>query len=86
MERLRTVRTVTKQSVLTGRESTMTLCFNDQDYQDWIDGKFIQDAMPYLTAAEREFLMTGITEGEWQEAFVDPDDMGFGEDSAEVYA
>jgi len=86
MEKLRTVRTVTKQSVLTGKETTMTLCFNQQDYQDWIDGMFIQDAMPYLTPAEREFLMTGITEEEWEEAFAEPEDMGFGMDDAEVYA
>lgn len=78
MERLRTVRTVTKQSVLTGKESSMTLCFNEQDFQDWVDGKFIQDAMPYLTAAEREFLMTGITEAEWETAFAEPSEMDFG--------
>lgn len=78
MEKLRTVRTVTRQSVLTGKETTMTLCFNEQDYQDWVDGKFIQDAMPYLTAAEREFLMTGITEAEWETAFAEPSEMDFG--------
>lgn len=78
MEKLRTVRTVTKQSVLTGKETTMTLCFNEQDYQDWVDGKFIQDAMPYLTAGEREFLMTGITEAEWETAFAEPSEMDFG--------
>lgn len=78
MEKLRTVRTVTRQSVLTGKETTMTLCFNEQDYQDWVDGKFIQDAMPYLTAGEREFLMTGITEAEWETAFAEPSEMDFG--------
>lgn len=78
MEKLRTVQTITRQSVLTGKETTMTLCFNEQDYQDWVDGKFIQDAMPYLTAAEREFLMTGITEAEWETAFAEPSEMDFG--------
>jgi hypothetical protein len=27
----------------------------------------IQNAMPNLTAAQREFLMTGVTEEEWKE-------------------
>lgn len=80
MERLRTIQTVTRKSVLTGKETTMTLCFNEQDYQDWLDGKFVQDAMPYLTAAEREFLMTGITESEWETAFAEPSEMEFGMD------
>ena len=28
------------------------------DMQAWEDGKFIQDAMPYLTAGERELLIS----------------------------
>ena len=37
-------------------------------YGDWsIGGKLIQDAFPMLNPEEREFLMTGMTEGEWEE-------------------
>jgi len=32
-------------------------------------GALIQDAFPFLTADEREFLMTGITKSEWNEIF-----------------
>ena len=35
----------------------------------WMDGALIQDAMPGLTPEEREFIMTGITPDEWNEAF-----------------
>ncbi len=35
----------------------------------WMEGALIQDVMPNLTPDEREFLMTGITPAEWDEAF-----------------
>ena len=30
-----------------------------KDLDAWCEGKFIQDAMPYLSAAERELLISG---------------------------
>ena len=33
---------------------------NRQDVADWREGKYIQDAMPYLSADEREILVSGI--------------------------
>lgn len=30
------------------------------DYEAWQNGEFIQDAMPYLTADQREILISGI--------------------------
>jgi len=39
------------------------------DYDAWQKGKLIQNAMPYLTPSEREFLMTGITAEEWDNVF-----------------
>ena len=38
----------------------------------WEDGECIQNVMPHLTPDEREFLMTGITEDEWDETFNEP--------------
>lgn len=35
----------------------------------WEEGAFIQDALPWLPAADREFIMTGITPEEWDAAF-----------------
>jgi len=34
-------------------------------YDAWKGGELIQNAMPNLSADEREFLMTGITPEEW---------------------
>lgn len=35
----------------------------------WQNGELIQNAMPNLTADEREFIMTGITPEVWDEIF-----------------
>ena len=34
--------------------------FNGHDYVDWQDGKYLQDAMPYLTEDERELMISQI--------------------------
>jgi len=35
----------------------------------WEQGELVQNAMPNLSADEREFIMTGITPTEWDEMF-----------------
>jgi hypothetical protein len=35
----------------------------------WGQGELVQNAMPHLSADEREFIMTGITPTEWDEMF-----------------
>ena len=41
---------------------------------DWeVEGMLIQQAMPNLTADEREFIKTGITPQEWSDIFGDED-------------
>ena len=42
-----------------------------EDYADWKNGKLIQDAMPYLTADEREMLISGICPTCWDNMFGD---------------
>ena len=60
---------ITRQSMLTGLVHTMELPITMHQYLSWKEGKLIQDAMPNLNAEQREFLMTGITPSEWNEAF-----------------
>ena len=38
---------------------TKSLLVNPSDVSDWKQGKYIQDAMPYLSAADRELLISG---------------------------
>ena len=42
---------------------------NEADYLDWQDGELIQNAMPYLSAQEREYLITGICPTCWANSF-----------------
>lgn len=37
----------------------------------WDDGMLIQEAFPFLTAEEREFLMTGTPPHVWDEMFAE---------------
>lgn len=36
-----------------------TLSLNPKDFQDWVSGKKAQHAFPYLSADERELLISG---------------------------
>lgn len=38
-------------------------------YDAWKNGAFIQDAMPTLSADQREFVKTGITPQKWAEIY-----------------
>jgi hypothetical protein len=60
---------IEKRSPFSGDVNTMLLLIDPADYAKWAQGALIQNAMPYLTNSEREFLITGITPDEWAEAF-----------------
>ena len=62
---------IAKTSILSGKEHELEMTFDMADYVKWQTGTLIQDAMPYLKADEREFLMTGITAEEWDLTFND---------------
>ncbi len=42
---------------------------NEMDYLDWQDGKLAQDAFPYLSASDREMLISGICPDCWDGMF-----------------
>jgi len=56
---------VVRKSPFSGQLNSMDISFDRVDYKAWEDGELIQNAMPYLTADEREFIKTGITPEEW---------------------
>ena len=47
---------------------------NEDDYLDWQDGMLAQDAFPYLSADEREMLISGICPTCWDGMFGSEDD------------
>lgn len=62
---------MTKTSLLTGVERTLDIPCTQVEYDAWEAGLLIQEAMPNLTPNQREFLLTGITEEEWDAEFPD---------------
>lgn len=49
--------------------NTLELDITPEQYKAWLSGTVVQKAMPNLNADEREFVMTGILPGEWDEMF-----------------
>lgn len=58
---------ITRQSLISGITRTLEIPVTDEQLAAWQSGAYIQDAMPELDPAQREFLMTGITADEWDE-------------------
>ena len=57
-------------SSATGNVNKMFINVTEEQLSHYVEsGMCIQDALPQLTAEEREFLMTGITPVEWNEIF-----------------
>jgi hypothetical protein len=68
---------IRKVSPLTHVIHERTLNIDEDAYWAYMDGRddrFIQDVFPDLSASDREFLLSGITPEEWEEAFGDEDD------------
>ena len=56
-----------RTSVMTGTTRAKTFKVREKDLEAWANKeKLIQDAFPYLTADEREFVISGITPDEWE--------------------
>ena len=49
--------------------NSMEIEVTQEQLSSWENGTLIQNAMPHLSADEREFIMTGITPEEWDSAF-----------------
>jgi hypothetical protein len=62
-------------SAATGEKHAMPLEITEAQVYDWVNGASIQDAMPQLTAEGREFLMTGITQVEWDSLFSETEEV-----------
>jgi hypothetical protein len=60
-------------SLISGNTSWMSFPMNfaefERRYNEWTGGAMVQEAFSNLSADQREFLMTGITSTEWDDAF-----------------
>lgn len=80
---------VMRQSHLTGELHTREINITIEQYIAWQDAtdnddnRFVQTAFRHLSADDREFLISGITPEEWENAFgedeEDSDDKEFNE-------
>jgi hypothetical protein len=61
---------IKRKSPFAGKEHEMEIDVTSEQLLLWqLGGALIQEAMPNLTADEREFIKTGITPEEWAEVF-----------------
>ena len=66
---------ITRTSMLSGitRTRELPVTQKQMDIYEHTDEK-IQDVFPELSAGDREFIMTGITDEEWDAAFKEPEE------------
>ena len=56
---------IEKVSMLTNKVHIRDIDVTREQVENWQGGMLIPDAMPDLSIADREFLMTGTTADEW---------------------
>jgi len=66
---------ITKQSTITGKFHTRDLPITKDQLDRWNAGELIQDVMPELSASDREFLISGSTNKEWDDTLQDDLDL-----------
>ena len=62
---------ITKKSMVTGYITTKDIKISIHQLNAWKNGMLIQDAMPQVSASDRQFIKTGITSEEWDGLFKD---------------
>jgi hypothetical protein len=60
---------ITRISPISLDTNSMEIAVTQSQLDAWQAGTLIQDAMPNLSADEREFIKTGITPEEWDAMF-----------------
>ena len=64
---------IIRKSMLSGNVSSMDIPVTEGQLAEWQAGALIQNAMPNLSADEREFILTGITPAEWDLEYAEED-------------
>ena len=58
-----------RKSMFTGEVHSMDLPITRDQLDRWERGGLTQEVFPGLTSSQREFIVTGVTEEEWDNAF-----------------
>ena len=56
---------VERTSPMSGRATRRDLPVTQEQLERWRGGELIQDVCPHLSEDDREFLITGMTEEDW---------------------
>ncbi len=70
---------ITRISQVSGIERTLDIPCTQEQYEDWLMGVHIQTAMPDVSENDREFILTGIIQEEWDSIFPEEDDENDGD-------
>jgi len=71
---------ITRTSPISNTERTLDIpCTEEQLYDFEVNGTHIQHAMPNLSPDQREFILTGITDQEWNEVMGDEEELTWNE-------
>jgi hypothetical protein len=62
---------VQRRSIITGKVNTMNIDCTEEQLNRHKMGELVQDVFPNLSVEEREFLISGVTPEEWNDAFED---------------
>lgn len=65
---------VMRTSKISGKRRIKRIDVTPEQIEAWRSGVLIQVAMPDLTADEREFIMTGTTDKEWDDVMGETED------------
>lgn len=60
---------IERVSPFTGEVRIRDLPITQEQLDAWRSGMLIQQAFPHLSAGDREFILTGISDDEWDELF-----------------
>ena len=60
---------IKRESIISGKSSTMDLPVTQRQIDMWQSGMCIQDCMPHLEIKQREFLITGMSIEEQDQFF-----------------
>lgn len=65
---------ITRRSQTSGITRTLDIPITEGQLLAYLNGQHIQHAMPHLTPDQREFIITGIIQEEWDKLFPPEED------------
>jgi hypothetical protein len=65
---------ITRTSMISNVTRTLELDVTQEQMDAWVNGQLIQNAMPNLSADEREFILTGMWDDEWESMYAEEED------------